>query len=167
MLGVLLFELLCGRKPFQLVGSRLTDMERIICEQEPPLPVAQAETETKPAHQIDWNEVSENAPIDLKLGYGLVELVDPRTVSPLDTNTILSSVKKTGRLLIVDEPPASCGFAGEIAAQVASEGFDDLDAPIRRLTGAFCPTPYSPPLEAAVVPNTQTIVGAIRDLLAE
>ena len=96
-----------------------------------------------------------------------VELVDPRTVVPLDVETILASVHKTGRLLIVDEPPASCGFAGEIAAQVASRGFDDLDAPIRRLTGAFTPTPYSPSLEAVVVPNAQDISRAVRQLVEE
>jgi 2-oxoisovalerate dehydrogenase E1 component len=96
-----------------------------------------------------------------------VELVDPRTVSPLDTSTILASVHKTGRLLIVDEPPASCGFAGEIAAQVASEGFDDLDAPIRRLTGAFAPTPYSPPLEQAMVPSAKEIAAAITEIVKE
>ena len=96
-----------------------------------------------------------------------VELIDPRTVSPLDTKTILDSVHKTGRLLIVDEPPASCGFAGEIAAQVASEGFDDLDAPIRRLTGAFCPTPYSPPLEQVMVPSAKAIAAAVRELMKE
>ena len=96
-----------------------------------------------------------------------VELVDPRTVVPLDVETILASVHKTGRLLIVDEPPASCGFAGEIAAQVAARGFDDLDAPIRRLTGSFTPTPYSPSLEAVVVPNAQDIARAVRQLVEE
>ena len=96
-----------------------------------------------------------------------VEIVDPRTVSPLDTDTILKSVAKTGRLLIVDEPPASCGFAAEIAAQVTDAGFDDLDAPIRRLTGVFTPTPYSPPLEAAVVPTAAAIADAIRALMQE
>ena len=96
-----------------------------------------------------------------------VEVIDPRTVLPLDVATILKSVQKTGRLLVVDEPPASCGFAAEIAAQVASEGFDDLDAPIRRLTGQFAPTPYSPTLEAAVVPNVQDIAATIRDILKE
>ncbi len=96
-----------------------------------------------------------------------VEIVDPRTVSPLDTETILQSVAKTGRLLIVDEPPASCGFAAEIAAQVTDAGFDDLDAPIRRLTGVFTPTPYSPPLEAAVVPTAAAIADAIRALMQE
>ncbi|MCY2984428.1 MAG: dehydrogenase E1 component subunit alpha/beta [Planctomycetota bacterium] len=96
-----------------------------------------------------------------------VEVIDPRTISPLDTETILQSVAKTGRLLIVDEPPAPCGFAAEIAAQVMDAGFNDLDAPIRRLTGVFTPTPYSPPLEAAVVPNADQIADAIRLLVKE
>ena len=96
-----------------------------------------------------------------------VEIVDPRTISPLDIDTILQSVAKTGRLLIVDEPPAPCGFAAEIAAQVSATGFDDLDAPIRRLTGVFTPTPYSPSLEAAVVPNAADISNAIRALVKE
>jgi 2-oxoisovalerate dehydrogenase E1 component len=96
-----------------------------------------------------------------------VEVVDPRTVLPLDAETILQSVKKTGRLLIVDEPPASCGFAAEIAAQVADAGFNDLDAPIRRLTGVFTPTPYSPPLEQAVVPRAGDIAQAVRELMKE
>jgi 2-oxoisovalerate dehydrogenase E1 component len=96
-----------------------------------------------------------------------VEIVDPRTISPLDTETILQSVAKTGRLLIVDEPPAPCGFAAEVAARIVADGFDSLDAPIRRLTGAFCPTPYSPPLEAVMVPQPKQIADAIRQLIAE
>ena len=96
-----------------------------------------------------------------------VELIDPRTVAPLDLDTIRQSVAKTGRLLIVDEAFAPFGFGAEIAAGLADAGFDDLDAPIRRLNGAFAPTPYSPPLEAAVVPNPDTIAQAIRDLMAE
>ena len=96
-----------------------------------------------------------------------VEVIDPRTVSPLDTETILQSVAKTGRLLIVDEPPAPCGFAAEIAAQIADAGFNDLDAPIRRLTGVFTPTPYSPPLESVVVPTALEIANAIRALVKE
>lgn len=96
-----------------------------------------------------------------------VEVIDPRTVSPLDTETILQSVAKTGRLLIVDEPPASCGFSAEIAAQIADAGFNDLDAPIRRLTGVFTPTPYSPPLESVVVPTAVDIAYAIRLLVKE
>ncbi len=96
-----------------------------------------------------------------------VELIDPRTVLPLDAETILKSVHKTGRLLIVDEPPAPYGFSAEIAARVANEGFNDLDAPIHRLTGTFCPTPYSPSLEPAVVPDAAAIAHAIRMLMKE
>src|SRR5881628_3271524 len=96
-----------------------------------------------------------------------VELIDPRTVAPLDIETIGRSVAKTGRLLIVDESFAPCGIGAEVAAQLADRGFDDLDAPIRRLNGAFTPTPYSPTLEAAVIPSLENVVGAIRELLEE
>jgi 2-oxoisovalerate dehydrogenase E1 component len=96
-----------------------------------------------------------------------VEIIDPRTVSPLDTDSILASVAKTGRLLIVDEAPAPCGIGAEIAARVADAGFNDLDAPIRRLHGAFAPVPYSPPLEKALVPDVDAIVKSVKDLVAE
>jgi 2-oxoisovalerate dehydrogenase E1 component len=96
-----------------------------------------------------------------------VEVIDPRTLAPLDITTIIESVHKTGRLLIVDEWFGPCGIGAEIAAQVMDLAFDDLDAPVRRLNGLHTPTPYSPTLEAAVVPNTQTVTQAIRDLLAE
>ncbi len=96
-----------------------------------------------------------------------VELIDPRTVLPLDTATILASVRKTGRLLIVDEDFSPCSVAGEVAATVAAAGFDDLDAPIRRLQGAFAPTPYSPALEGVMGPNPARITQAVRELMAE
>ncbi len=96
-----------------------------------------------------------------------IEIVDPRTVSPLDCRTILQSVAKTGRVLIVDEAFAPCGVASEIAARIADAGFDDLDAPIKRLGGAFTPTPYAPTLEKAIVPQVEDIVQAIRELLSE
>jgi 2-oxoisovalerate dehydrogenase E1 component len=96
-----------------------------------------------------------------------VEVIDPRTVAPLDASTILQSVHKTGRLLIVDEAFAPFGLGAEVAACVINAGFDDLDAPIRRLHGAFTPTPYSPPLEKAVVPQVEDIERAILNLLEE
>jgi 2-oxoisovalerate dehydrogenase E1 component len=96
-----------------------------------------------------------------------VEVIDPRTTSPLDMGTILQSVKKTGRLLIVDEDYPVCNLGAEIAAQVADLGFDDLDAPIRRLSGKAVPAPYAQSLEAALVPTTDGIIQAIKDLLAE
>ena len=96
-----------------------------------------------------------------------VELIDPRTVAPLDADTIARSVQKTGRLLIIDEAFAPFGIGAEIAAQISDRSFDDLDAPIRRLNGLHTPTPYSPTLESAVVPNVDAIIQAIRDLVAE
>jgi 2-oxoisovalerate dehydrogenase E1 component len=95
------------------------------------------------------------------------EIIDPRTVSPLDSEIILESVAKTGRLLIVDEAPGPYGFSAEIAARIVDEGFNDLDAPIRRLSGVFCPTPYSPSLERVVVPQFDQIADAIRNLIDE
>jgi 2-oxoisovalerate dehydrogenase E1 component len=101
-------------------------------------------------------------------GEGLsVEVIDPRTIAPLDVETILASVEKTGRLLIAEETFAQCNLGAEIAAQVASRGFDFLDAPIRRVTGAAAPTPYSPPLEAAVVPSQSELAEAMRQLIRE
>lgn len=93
-----------------------------------------------------------------------VELIDPRTIAPLDIETIVGSVQRTGRLLIVDETFAPCGMGAEIAMQVMERAFDDLDAPIQRLHGAHTPTPYSPPLEKAIVPDSQAIARAIREL---
>jgi 2-oxoisovalerate dehydrogenase E1 component len=96
-----------------------------------------------------------------------VEVIDPRTINPLDMATIRESVRKTGRLLVVDETFAPCGIGAEIAAQMMEDGFDDLDAPVRRVNGAYTHIPYSPPLEAAVVPNQGQIEQAIRALVAE
>ncbi|MBI3410898.1 MAG: dehydrogenase E1 component subunit alpha/beta [Planctomycetes bacterium] len=96
-----------------------------------------------------------------------LEIIDPRTVSPLDIETIIQSVRKTGRLLIVDEAFAPFGFGAEVAAGVIDAGFDELDAPIRRMHGAFTPTPYSPPIEKAVTPQVDDIERAVLDLLEE
>jgi 2-oxoisovalerate dehydrogenase E1 component len=96
-----------------------------------------------------------------------IELIDPRTIAPLDVETIRASVRKTGRLLIVDEAFGPFGIGAEIAAGVADHSFDDLDAPIRRLNGLHSPTPYSPALEKAVVPSADAIAQAIRDLARE
>jgi 2-oxoisovalerate dehydrogenase E1 component len=96
-----------------------------------------------------------------------IELIDPRTVLPLDTETIINSVAKTGRLLIVDETFAAASIGAQIAAVAADDGFDELDAPIKRIHGAFTPTPYSPTLEQAVVPQPETVAAAVRNLVAE
>jgi len=95
------------------------------------------------------------------------EVIDPRTLAPLDMDTVLASLHKTGRLLVVDEDFAPCGVASEIATQVMERAFDDLDAPVKRLNGLFAPAPYSAALFAPMVPDTAAIVRAVRDLLAE
>ena len=97
-----------------------------------------------------------------------IEVVDPRTLKPLDEGTIVQSVCKTGRVLIVHESPVTGGVGGEIAAVIAgSEAFDYLDAPIRRLAGLNVPIPYNPNLERAVVPQVEDIVAAARALAQE
>jgi pyruvate dehydrogenase E1 component beta subunit len=93
------------------------------------------------------------------------EVVDLRTLSPLDEDTILSSVARTSRLVVVDECPLRCGIASEVAAVVAEAGFDLLKAPVSRVTRAQVPVPYSPPLEAAVTPDASKIVAAVRRTL--
>ncbi|MCP8970663.1 alpha-ketoacid dehydrogenase subunit beta [Ectobacillus ponti] len=93
-----------------------------------------------------------------------VEIIDPRTLVPLDEETIIESVKKTGRLIVVHEAVKRGGFGGEIASMIAeSEAFDYLDAPIKRLGGLAVPVPYNPTLEKAVIPQVPDIIEAVRE----
>jgi pyruvate dehydrogenase E1 component beta subunit len=95
-----------------------------------------------------------------------VEVVDPRTLKPLDVNTISKSVKKTGRLLVVHEAVKTAGWAGEIMASVSeTPAWDYLDAPMRRLTGKDVPIPYNRNLEAAAVPQVEDILQEIRAIV--
>lgn len=94
-----------------------------------------------------------------------VEVVDPRTLKPLDFDTIAASVRKTGRLLVVQESWPMCSVASEIAARAAEVCFDDLEAPVKRLTGLDLPIPFSETLEPQVLPNATSIVAAVRGLL--
>ncbi len=96
-----------------------------------------------------------------------VEIIDPRTILPLDTAPIIESVKKTGRLLIVHEAVQTGGFGGEVAARIAdSEAFWYLEAPIKRLGGSDTPIPYNPKLEAAAVPTPEKIMAKCEELAA-
>ena len=90
-----------------------------------------------------------------------VEVIDPRTIVPLDTKTILDSVEKTGRLVIVDPAHKSCSVASEISAMVAQEGFWSLQSPIQRVASMDCHFPFSPALESEVFPNEDKITDAI------
>ncbi|MCS6878732.1 MAG: alpha-ketoacid dehydrogenase subunit beta [Geminicoccaceae bacterium] len=94
-----------------------------------------------------------------------VEVIDPRTIVPLDLDTILGSVRKTGRLVVVDEARDTCSFASHIAALAAEHAFDALRAPIRRVTVPDCAIPFAPVLERAVLPSVERIEEAIRRTL--
>ena len=94
-----------------------------------------------------------------------VEVVDPRTLIPLDEETILASVEKTNRIMIADEGHLRGGAAADIAAIVADKGFDFLDAPISRVTALDVPIPFSPPLEKAAIASEARIEAAIRDVV--
>ena len=99
---------------------------------------------------------------ELLAGQGIdVEVIDPRSYSPLDTETILASVAKTGRLVVVDESHPRCSLATDIAALAASRAFDSLRAPIQMVTGAHSPVPFSPPLEDAYLPSASRVVDAV------
>jgi acetoin:2,6-dichlorophenolindophenol oxidoreductase subunit beta len=93
------------------------------------------------------------------------EVVDPRTLAPLDVHTILSSVKKTGRLVLVDQAPRHSSAAAVIAGEVAEHGFEHLRAPIRMVTALDAPVPYSEPLENFVIPNEDKIIDAVRSVM--
>jgi pyruvate/2-oxoglutarate/acetoin dehydrogenase E1 component len=95
-----------------------------------------------------------------------IEVLDLRTLCPLDTDAILASVRKTGKVLVAHEATRSAGVGAEVAALITEEAFEDLDAPVRRLTAPDVPIPFSPPLEQEVLPQLDDMKEACRDLLA-
>lgn len=92
------------------------------------------------------------------------EVVDPRTIRPLDIETIINSVKKTNRVVIAEESHPFCGVAAEIGAEINERAFDYLDAPVKRISGADVPMPYAKNLEELAVPNVDQIVAAVREV---
>lgn len=101
-------------------------------------------------------------------GDGLeVEVVDPRTVSPLDFSMISQSVTRTGHLAVVQEAHGPCSIASEILARVAETGMGTLKAPPLRITPPFAPSPFAPPLEKAYLPNVQSIQSAVKELVRQ
>jgi len=93
------------------------------------------------------------------------EVIDPRTLVPLDRQAIVNSVKKTGRIVIVTEDCKTAGVSAEIAAMVAEEALDYLDAPIKRVAEPDTPIPFSPPLEQFVIPNEKSIIKALKEII--
>src|SRR5436305_12028202 len=94
-----------------------------------------------------------------------VEIVDLRTILPWDKQAVLESVRKTSKVLVLHEDTHTGGFGAEIAATIAEEAFESLDAPVRRLTAPDTPVPFSPALEAAFIPQVDDVVRSLRDLV--
>jgi pyruvate dehydrogenase E1 component beta subunit len=106
------------------------------------------------------------AAADLLAAEGIgAEVVDPRTLVPLDKATIIESVKKTGRLVVVHEAVKRCGFGAEVAGVIAEEAFDYLDGPIKRVAGKNVPIAFNEVLEKKAVPDVEDIATAARSLV--
>jgi pyruvate dehydrogenase E1 component beta subunit len=95
-----------------------------------------------------------------------IEVLDPRTLKPLDKESIIESVKKTGRLIVADEGPVTCGVASEISAMIAEEAIEYLQAPILRVGSPDAPVPTSPPLEKAYIPDEDDLIEAVMKMKA-
>jgi pyruvate dehydrogenase E1 component beta subunit len=93
-----------------------------------------------------------------------LEVVDVRSLSPMDHRTILESVRKTHRLVVVDEDNPRCSMACDIIALVTTKAFDDLDAPPRMITAPHSPVPFSPPLEDYYIPSVEKIISTVKSL---
>ncbi len=118
---------------------------------------------------ITWGAmiyVAEEAADELASDGVSVEIIDLRSILPFDEEAILASVAKTNRVIILHEAPLTGGAGAEFAARIAEKAFDYLDAPIRRVAALDVPTPYSPPLEAAALPDTNRVLRTARELLA-
>jgi pyruvate dehydrogenase E1 component beta subunit len=96
-----------------------------------------------------------------------VEIVDLRTLTPVDENTVLESVRKTGRLVVLHEATRTGGFGGEIAALAAEKAFDALKAPVKRVAAPDIPVPFSKPLEDFYLPNENDLIQAVKSILGK
>ena len=134
-----------------------------------PLGVANVLREGTDVTVVGWGRmVNEALAVANKLaGEGIeVEVIDPRTLQPLDTATIVASVKKTNRVIVVHEAVRFGGLGAEIAAQIQEEAFDYLDAPVARIAAPFSPVPFAPVLEQAYLPSADDIEAKIRAIIA-
>jgi len=150
----------------------LYNQKGMVPEEEYLVPLGQAEVKRQ-GNDITVVAISRSVSHALKAAEALekdgieLEIVDPRTLKPLDEDMILSSVKKTGRLMIVHEACKTGGFGAEIAAIVAEKGFDYLDAPIKRVAALDSPIPFNPKLEDYILPNENDIIAAARELMGK
>jgi pyruvate/2-oxoglutarate/acetoin dehydrogenase E1 component len=149
---------------------KLLDIRGDVPQNDGPIPLGVADIK-RPGSDVTMIATSYMVQRCLKVAQQLaqekieVELVDPRTLVPFDLETILSSVEKTRRVVIVDETHQSCGVAAEIATRIGEAAFDKLKAPIRRVATLDVPVPYSPPLEESIGPTEARITEAVRSVV--
>jgi acetoin:2,6-dichlorophenolindophenol oxidoreductase subunit beta len=151
--------------------KRLLGMQAEVPEEpyEIPLGVANVLREGRHVTVVAWGRMANEvvAVADKLAGEGIeVEVIDPRTLQPLDTATIVESVRKTNRAVVVHEAVRFGGLGAEITAQIQEEAFDYLDAPIGRVAAPFSPVPFAPVLEQAYLPSASGIESAIRAVIA-
>ncbi|MHC1727836.1 MAG: alpha-ketoacid dehydrogenase subunit beta [Syntrophobacteraceae bacterium] len=133
-----------------------------------PIGKAEVKRQGKDVTVVTWSKmlgVALRAAAQLSQEGVEVEVVDLRTLVPLDKETILASVRKTGRLVVLHEATRTGGFAGEIAAVVMEEAFSSLKAPLMRVTGPDIPVPASPPLERFYIPDEEQLIAAVKSIL--
>jgi pyruvate/2-oxoglutarate/acetoin dehydrogenase E1 component len=114
---------------------------------------------------VTWGAMVYTAEEAAKTVDASVEIVDLRTIMPWDKQTVLESVRKTSKVLVLHEDTHTGGFGGEIAATIAEEAFEDLDAPVRRLAAPDTPVPFSPALEKAFIPQVDDVARALKELI--
>lgn len=152
-----------------LEHSMLYSLKDDVPEDEYTIPLGKADVKRtgKDVTLVAWSYTlpfAQKAAVDLAAQGIDVELIDPRTISPLDIETIINSVKKTHRLVIAQEAVLQGGFASEIAARVAEEAVEYLDAPIRRLGAPFAPVPFTPPLVQEYYVSKAKIIQAVKEI---
>ena len=116
---------------------------------------------------ITWGAMvytAEEAAKELEQDGVSVEIIDLRTVMPWDKEAVLASVRKCSKVIVLHEDNRTGGFGGEIAATIAEEAFEDLDAPVKRIAAPDCPVPFAPVLEKAFLPQVEDVVAGLREL---
>jgi pyruvate/2-oxoglutarate/acetoin dehydrogenase E1 component len=131
-----------------------------------PIGKARTHQEGDDVSVITWGAMVYTAVEAAKLVDASVEIIDLRTILPWDKQAVLDSVRKTSKVLVLHEDTRTGGFGGEIAATIAEEAFEDLDAPVRRVTAPDSPVPFSPVLERAFIPQADGVAKALKELIS-
>jgi pyruvate/2-oxoglutarate/acetoin dehydrogenase E1 component len=172
--GLMRWAALCSRNPTVFLGHhQLGDVEGPVPDEPFEIPFGQAEVK-RPGTDVTIIACGVQVPRALEAARMLAdehgvdaEVLDPRTLQPLDTAAIVASVRKTGRVVVTDESHDDCGVASGLAAIIADEAFDALKAPVKRVSTMPVPVPYARPLEVYVTPRPDRIVDAVKQVTAQ